>query len=161
MKEIAKLQLVSQREKGPFVSIRYYVQWEYPDGTVRVPEESEMKFACPGSFTAAGKAYSSWQELCAVREDEYGQICRDIYGREVFAEWERFPCFDSYDYLYENRYYRWFYIREGDKLTCVYYKDEQKTIHVTEDVRRMRDRCWKAMQKANWQGASIIEKEPE
>lgn len=144
----AKLQLTSQALPGPYVDIRYYAQWVYEDGTVRKPEESEVKFAYPGKFTAAGKEYSSWQELCTVKE---GRICRDIHGREVIVEWERFPCFDSYDYLYENRYYRWFYIREGDKLTCVYYVDEQKKILVTEDVWKIRERCWKAMKEANWQ----------
>ena len=81
------------------------------------------------------------------------QLFRDVYGREVFAFRERFPCFDSYDYLYEHRYFRWFYIREGDSLYCVYYVDEQKTVKITDDVRRIEKRdAWESMRALNWQG---------
>lgn len=152
MTKKATMQLVKNQLPGPYVNIAYRVKWLLEDGSVRVPEETVRKVACPGDFTAAGKTYSSWEQLCHSREDEHGHLCRDIYGREVFAEWERFPCFDSYDYLYENRYYRWFFIREGDRLTCVHYTDGQDTLSITEDVYKLTRRCWEAMTEYRWQG---------
>jgi len=148
----AKMELVSEQLPGPYVNIRYYVRWTMPDGTLRKPEPKERNYVYPGIFTAGGKDYCNISQLCAEKLDEWGHVCRDIYGRDVFAEWERFPCFDSYDYLYEHRYYRWFYIRDNDRLTCVYYEDEQKKITVTEDAVKIHDRCWKSMAEYNWQG---------
>lgn len=148
----AKMELVSEQLPGPYVNIRYYVRWTMPDGTLRKPAPKERNFLYPGVFTAGGKIYSNISQLCVEKLDQWGHICRDVYGREVFAEWERFPCFDSYDYLYEHRYYRWFYIRDNDRLICVYYEDEKKKITVTEDVKKLPDRCWKTMKELNWQG---------
>ena len=147
----AKMELHKEQLPGPYVNIRYYVQWRLPEGTLRNQEPVEKKSAYPGVFTAGGRPYTSVSQLCAKKLDEQGYVCLDIHGREVFAQWERFPCFDSYDYLYEHRYYRWFYIRSGDKLTCVYYEDERKEIVVTEDVKKLPRRCWEAMVEANWQ----------
>lgn len=147
----AKLRLVTRRVEERYVTTHHCIQWEYESGETREPVETETEYAYPGSFIAAGKRYSSWQELCHVKKDAYGHICQDIYGREVFAEWERYPCFDVYDRMYENRYYRWFYIWEGDKLTCVYRDDGRGNIRVTEDVAEMKEWQWKAMKDANWQ----------
>lgn len=147
----SKLNLITYQVPGPYVNIRYLVRWEGEDGTLRKPEGRKREFPYPGEFEAAGRVYRNWRELCSEELDERGHICRDIYGREVLAEWERFPCFDSYDYLYENRYYRWFFIREGDTLTCVDYTDERNVITVTEDVGSIRERCWKTMKELNWQ----------
>lgn len=151
MKKTATMHLLKEQLPGPYVNIRYYVQWRNPDGTVRKSEPEEKAFSYPGFFTAGGRVYTSVSQLCAKKLDEQGHVCRDVYGREVFAEWERFPCFDSYDYLYEHRYYRWFYIRNKDTLTCVYYEDEQKKITVTEDVNKLPRRCWEAMEAQKWQ----------
>lgn len=151
MKEKATMMLVSQSKSEVYVSYDYGIRWKNPDGTVRKPEETKRTFPYPGVFLAGGRPYASIKQLCAEELDERGHICKDVYGREVFAEWERFPCFDSYDYLYENRYYRWFYIRNGDQLTCVHYIDERHTIEVTEDVKKMRERCWKAIKEHKWQ----------
>lgn len=152
MSKKATMLLVKNQLPGPYVNIAYRVKWLLEDGSVRKPEETVREISYPGMFTAAGKAYSSWEQLCNSREDEYGHLCRDIYGREVFAEWERFPCFDSYDYLYENRYYRWFFIREGDRLVCVHYTDGQDQVSITDDVYKLTQRCWKAMTEYQWQG---------
>lgn len=147
----SKLKLMTYQVPGPYVNIRYLVRWEGEDGSLRKPEGIKRELPYPGKFEAAGKVYRCWQELCREKLDEDGHVCRDIYGREVLAEWERFPCFDSYDYLYENRYYRWFFIREGDALTCVDYTDERNVITVTEDVGSIREICWKTMKELNWQ----------
>ena len=147
----AKLKLTTYQVPGPYVNIRYLVRWEGEDVSLRKPEEQKKEFCYPGLFWAAGRVYHSWKDLCHKKLDEDGHVCRDIYGREVLAVWERFPCFDSYDYLYENRYYRWFFIREEDALTCVDYTDEQKRIKVTEDAGCIREKCWKLMKELNWQ----------
>ena len=70
-----------------------------------------------------------------------------MYGRTVLALRERFPCFDSSDLLYEHRYFRWFYLFQDGKLTCVYHTDESHTVTVTEDVLDIEDQCWREMQE--------------
>lgn len=107
---------------------------------VRMPAESFKKFCYPGPFTAAGKTYETWDQLCR-RETATPGVCTDIYGRPVFCDAERFPCFDSDDFLYENRFYRWFFILEKGKITRVFYTDECKEIDVTEDVANIEDDC--------------------
>ena len=145
----AKMELVSWNKPGPFVDIAYAVQWKNDDGSVRIPEAPEEKVFQGSQFSAAGKSYSSWQQLCAEQTVEpYAFI--DKYGRQVFAYKELFPCFDSYDYLNENRYYRWFYILEADRLSCVYLADDRGSIKVTEEGRMIKDDAWKAMQETNW-----------
>lgn len=145
----AKMELVSWNAPGPYVDIKYAVQWRLPDGSVRLPQPSEKTIFEGNSFSAAGKSYYAWQQLCSERTVKE-EVFLDIYGREVFAWKERFPCFDSYDYLHENRYFRWFYIREAGRLCCVYLADGRGTVEVTEDVRFIKDEAWKAMQEANW-----------
>lgn len=151
MKERAAMVLVKQSLSEVYVSYDYTIRWKSPDGSLRTPEESKKTFLYPGVFWAGGRPYASIHQLCAEKLDEEGHACRDVYGREVFAQWERFPCFDSYDYLYENRYYRWFYIRNNDQLTCVYYTDERNKIEVTEDVKKLPRRCWEAIDERKWQ----------
>ena len=145
----AKMELVSWNKPGPFVDIVYAVQWKLDDGSVRIPEAAEQTVFDGNSFFAAGKSYSSWQQLCAEQTGNT-YVFIDKYRRQVFAYKERFPCFDSYDYLNENRYFRWFYIREAGRLCCVYLADGRGTVEVTEDVRFIKDEAWKAMQEANW-----------
>ena len=151
-KPAARMQLVSWQEKGPYVNIKYALQWIAPDGTIRIPEQQEQHFKGL-SFTAAGKEYGSCRELCA-RETEDSRIYLDVYGREVFEYKERFPCFDSYDYLYEHRYFRWFHILDGDRLCCVYCEDERPDTRVTEDLRFLRKGAWDEMKEINWQGCA-------
>ena len=151
MNKQATMMLTRQSLSKVYVSYAYGIQWKQPDGSTRQPEETKQILPYPAVFQAGGKVYNSIEQLCEEKLDESGHICRDVYGREVFAQWERFPCFDSYDYLHENRYYRWFYIRSGDQLTCVYYEDQQDRIEITEDVAKLPRRCWEAIQQMNWQ----------
>lgn len=125
------------------------IEWVAPDGSVRIPEESSRDYRYPGVFMAAGKLYVSWKQLC-VFTDESGYFARDIYGRDVFCMRERFPCFDSYDYANEHRYYRWFFIRTKDRLTRVYHADERRVIQVTEDVHSLENACIRKMQEQGW-----------
>lgn len=116
---------------------------------VRNPEEETTEYPKTTGFSAAGKKYLSLRQLTAETE-ERNNWCRDCYGREVFCVKERFPCFDSYDYLHENRYYRWFFLRENGKLTRVHYADGQNSIYVTEDVLYLETNCWDEMKKLDW-----------
>lgn len=84
-----------------------------------------------------------------------GIMQADREEQQVFSICKRFPCFDSYDYVYENRYYRnyWFGVDEAVReviwawqgggncryigedlpdvmLPMVYYEDEQDTMLV-------------------------------
>lgn len=125
-----------------------WVSWARDAGgaplKTRCPTEHTEAFPAGGSFTAAGKRYSGLRQLF-VRTDESCTWCRDKYGREVLYLVERFPCFDSFDAMDESRCYRWFFLREGERLTRVYYMDGGMDIHVTEDVENLEHKCWEQM----------------
>lgn len=136
-----------------FVDTTMQVWWASretgPDGAPlcsRRPQEATAAFSSSQGFTAAGKHYSGIQELHADRND-LSNPCLDIYGRRVLCFSERFPCFDSYDYLYENRHYRWFYLCDGEKLTLIYCADGRPTVKVTEDVAAVPVKWWSAIEK--------------
>lgn len=116
------------------------------DGTAleRIPVEQTSTYTDGKPFRAAGRDYASLEQL-TVEKDERSVWCRDIYGREVFCVAERFPCFDSYDFLYDNRCYRWFYIRENGRLTCIYHADGENKITVTEDMGMLGRGSWDSM----------------
>ncbi len=122
--------------------------WVGADGTLRTPQEKRTEVPCLG-FGAAGKIYVNLKMLCAKKSDKEN-LCYDAYGREVLCLAELFPCFDSYDYMNENRYYRWFFIREKGKLTRVYHSDTMPEIEITEDVRYVEDHCLERMLELGW-----------
>jgi len=125
------------------------MEWIGKDGSARIPRETSKKHHTLLGFEAAGKRYLSTGQLCA-KLDEEGIWGRDIYGREVFCVRERFPCFDSYDYLNENRFYRWWFIREGNRLTRIHATDGQEGIFVTEDVQDLENMCWEEMRRQGY-----------
>ena len=106
----------------------------------RTPRPKKTVYSAVLGFFAAGRHYASWRELVAEHDDGY-RPCRDKYGRETVYNWERFPCFDSYDYAHEDRYRRWFFLREGDQLTGIYLEDHGAFIEVTEDVQDLEWQC--------------------
>lgn len=61
---------------------------------------------------------------------------------EVLEHIPKVDCFDSFDYLYEKRRHRWFFLVGNSKMTRVVYADEQEKIHVTEDVANIETKCW-------------------
>lgn len=63
---------------------------------------------------------------------------------------ERFPCFDSHDFTYENRFYRWLFLRENDRLTRVYHEDETGSVYVTEDVKYLEEPRWREMLRLDY-----------
>ena len=143
------LQITAQKDPGPYVSFTNVVAWLENGKAARQPQESVHEFTVDSGFEAAGKKYKDISQLSSEKCEKDG-FYRDIYGRQVFEVTERFPCFDSYDYLNEDRYYRWFYIQEDGKLCCVYHADSRKEIKVTEDVEKVNDRSFKAMKEADY-----------
>ena len=115
---------------------------------IRTPSESSKRYSYPGVFRAAGKRYRNWNQLCH-KPCNSPDVFTDIYGRTVYFYAQRFPCFDEYDYLYENRWYRWFFILGQATMTRVFYTDEQAHIHVTEDLEYVEVPCWDAMHRTH------------
>ncbi len=114
--------------------------------SVREPEPVTRTMPM-GEFMAADRQYAAPRKLAVQWFDRDGlQWCADIFGRRVLYGAERFPCFDSSDYLYEDRYYRWFFLFEDGRLTRVQYTDGQDAVTVTEDVRDIENRWWKTLQ---------------
>lgn len=120
------------------------LKWVSPEGE-RIPAPSKTTYPLLTGFKAGGKYYLGIRQLTA--ETAADGLCRDVYGREVICLKERFPCFDSYDFLHEDRYYRWFFLRRHGKLTMVYFRDEGKTVEVTEDVSKVKAWQWESIQK--------------
>ena len=135
----------------PGVKVKWASREKDADGlslAVRFPQERTAVWH-GGAFTAAGRKYENIRELC-VRIDDTATWCRDIYGREVLYLAERFPCFDAYDTMYEHRFYRWFFLREGGRLTRVHVIDETDAVYVTEDVADLESGCWEEMKKLGY-----------
>ena len=114
----------------------------------REPHEHARTYAYPGGFEAAGRRYKSLTELTATKLD--GDYFLDSYGRRVLCIIERFPCFDSHDFAYENRFYRWLFLRENDRLTRVYHEDETGSVYVTEDVKYLEEPRWREMLRLDY-----------
>lgn len=92
-------------------------------------------------FTAAGKGYAAEGQL-KENETPTERVYTDCYGRTVLCLRERFPCFDSYDFLYEDRYYRWYFILQDGALTLVRTQDDSSAYTVTERITRAQwERC--------------------
>lgn len=114
----------------------------------RTPQEETHCFPKGSPFVAAGKEYASIDELAVESVDN--ERYRDKYGREVLYLRERFPCFDSYDYIYEDRFYRNLYICEGGRLTTIIADDGQDEICVTEDTQDVKVSDWEQFCKRNY-----------
>lgn len=112
---------------------------------VRTPQERTRTLS-EAAFVAAGRPYAGRGQLIAQKAKD-SPWAKDIYGRDVLALTERFPCFDSEDFLHEKRYFRWYFLCRDGRLTCVYHADETPTVTVTEDVLDVEDRCWEEMKR--------------
>ena len=83
-------------------------------------------------FRFANASYNNVSEWC-VRKISGGssyQVYLDIHGRKVLRYYERYPCFDSSDFLYEDRGYHYFYIKQKDDFACLYYDDGRGEIKI-------------------------------
>lgn len=94
-------------------------------------------------FVAAAMRYLSERELevrhgaehrCEAEMSFWVRLATDVHGREVLHVMERFPTFDSYDLLCENRYFHWYYIRHADGLTQVRTDDASERVQILERV---------------------------
>lgn len=115
----------------------------------RSPSESYSTYPLPSGFTAAGRSYAHIGELLATKINE-DFTCRDRYGREVLVVLKRFPCFDVFDIMYENRFERWFLICEDGVLTQVKYTDETDYVEVWEDAAALEYDVWERVQELGW-----------
>ena len=96
-------------------------------------------------FIAGGKPYLHEKQLIHKQIGEYKgkwnvkptPIYEDIHGRRVIALYERFPCFDSYDFLYENRFFNWYFIKADNKIALVYTVDDSNKIEICDDLLNM------------------------
>lgn len=130
----ARLEWVSRETDGEGRPLRVRRPWGIP-----------LVFPA-GCFLAAGRLYFG-QGMLAFRKMENSPWARDIYGRDVLVLTECFPCFDSADYLYEDRRFRWYFLCRRGKLTCVYHTDRTPIVTVTEDVRDLEASCWGEMNR--------------
>ena len=138
---------LTKKENKVFVETTRLVTWEGDEGAVRTPEPEEKEYEMPLPFRAGGFPYLHTRQLLAIPTGGK-DLYRDGYGRKVFACKERFPCFDSYDYMHEKRYYHWAYLTHGGKLVCVYFEDEDRQITVTEDAAQVPGAHYDAMCEA-------------
>ncbi len=97
-------------------------------------EESEKKPLGAPLFVAAGKPYWYELQLTVFRIHPTERIYKDCYGRRVLLIHERYPTFDCYDALYENRYYHYYYIETPEGFTCVRTADDQSEIPIEEGI---------------------------
>lgn len=132
----------------------YEVEWvsQETDGegkptVVREPEEVTREYSKSAAFSLAGKTYQNLAGFLRKRDGEWGE---DIYGRQVLCTRQKYPCFDSYDWIYEDRYYRWYFIREGNTVSQLFAADDRDKIYVTEDVRNVEEWAWSRMAAAGF-----------
>ena len=97
-------------------------------------DEAEKEPICKPIFIAAGKKYYFERQLTLLRVHLTENIYKDCYGRRVLLIHERYPTFDSYDALYENRYYHHYYIETPEGFTHVRTADDQPEIRVWENI---------------------------
>lgn len=129
-----------------FVHEERLIQWLDPDtGEIARRPQPEKKITPRVDFTAGGKSYFGTKALLHECLDKERGIYRDIYGCTVVEAWERYPCFDSYDYAYEKRYFHWLYLRNGNQLTCVHFGDDYQVVEVTDDAAEITGTAWNQM----------------
>lgn len=129
------------------------VEWvdEADPSITRIPEERIRTFGKMDSLSILGQSYPVLFGLYSPFSSlKHGEQQTDRYARDIICFREKFPCFDSADYLSENRYFYWFFIREGNRLARVFYQDETSTVLVTDDVRHIETSCWKYMQETGF-----------
>lgn len=124
------------------------LEWVSGD-QVRIPQEQVKTFQRGLPFLAAGRPYAGIA-LITIGKPPADGWTKDLYNRQVYCYQERFPCFDSYDYLNEKRYYRWFFIYQDGRLTRIYTEDEQPVVYVTEDVAFLEDKFWERLEKSGY-----------
>ena len=92
-----------------------------------------------------------------TKENYLKQYEGDMARVERAMRRERFTMSDTstFDYLYENRFYRWFFILDEGKITRVFYTDGCNQIDVTEDVANIEYICWKDLNRLPFWNADV------
>lgn len=114
---------------------------------VREPDEYTLEYSKKDRFSLAGKSYQDYNHFLKKLDGEWGE---DVYDRKVLCTREMYPCFDSYDYLYENRYFRWFFIRKGNSISQLFAADDRDKIYVTEDIQNIEGWAWDRMKETGF-----------
>ena len=98
-----------KRPNTQFVQEDRFVEWAEteanlndPNPILRIPMPRVYTYESEKGFYVDGKVYQSVQDFKS-RKDRKEHIYWDIYNRKVMEVYERFPCFDSYDYANEDR----------------------------------------------------------
>ena len=115
------------------------IVWENAEtGEVRTPENRTVQSASGSFFQVGGRKYASLKDLKhqKLENNRY----RDVYGLEWLNVYERYPCFDSEDYLYEKRYYEWYLLQDGNRISRVFDNGGGKQF-VTDDVGEIEEHC--------------------
>ena len=95
---------------------------------------ANFTFAENDGFEVAGVKYTSFDDLRHAEipwEDKETRLFSDSYGRLVLYDTELYPCFDSYDAIFEKRKYHLFYILTNNsqagqgQWACVRFPDEK------------------------------------
>lgn len=144
---------LTKEPNNVFVNERRFVDWVDLEGSAcarRIPRPRIRRYSLCNGFRVGKAEYRCLSELRAEILDQEKHLYKDVHGR-VFAEVEeRFPCFDSFDYANEDRYYHWLYLIENGKLFLVYYMDEDERVTVTEDVKEIEANVWREMVRLGW-----------
>ena len=128
------------------MQLQWISQETEEDGSTRrtrQPHEQTTRYS-DFPIQAAGKTYHSLDQLTCGNKG-HCRLYRDIHNRLVFRMVKPFPCFDEFDAMCETRMYRWFFLREGDKLTRIHTSDDSSEIYVTEDVEHLECCVWEHM----------------
>lgn len=145
------MRLIKQNNSNGFVNQGRCVQWGNMENDVfvcqRIPEPKEMMINLSfQSMEIAGKSYTSMEQLCYHLVSDKQCRYQDIYGRMVIDANERFPCFDSFDALHENRFYHHLFMMEDNKLWYIYYGDDKpEQIKIIEDAAMIESSVWRKL----------------
>ena len=118
-------------------TVRWVQKKETGYEEVRLPKQKIIKPSLFVSFTVDGKQYPHITDLCAEDIDAKRRHFQDIFGQDVLDMKERYPCFDSYDFATENRYFHWYLILSEARMSQVYYDDGNRTGEITEDIEKL------------------------
>lgn len=131
------------------------------DEFFRVPSALHTNYKNGQPFSAAGKKYLSCKQLCWNGEEEiwyrdpwghHEMIGKywDVYGRKVLYFSIRFPAYDIYDKEYDDRFDRYYFLCEDEKLTLIHHADGCDGFGVTEDVDELDSTVWKRLKEQKW-----------
>lgn len=116
----------------------------------REPVPSKLRFLKGTPFLAAGRPYWTNVSLFVAKKTGpgYGSWGTDCYGRKIYYWFERVPCFDSSDYLFDFRGSGHFWIFREESITHVCFPQDGPFIVVTEDTDTLAHVCWDPFEKA-------------